>query len=490
MSKRGLVRDEPTLQSFRGIDDPPGGRRGDKMERSPSEMMKDDIDHPIVQCESFQPCVDDFMKNGPSADMDKLKDLAAEIASQHSNVDPRSLSKSLSSFGRLPSDMGSATFMNDASIQSFSSLVEFENPNKRNHSWQESVKDLISNQTMDELMHKEYKMHETSKEHKLSSKDWDINVSMESMLMQPFQKTSANGTPPIDASDVTNNIVTSVNMNQDQSNERKHSVDIRSVAIGRDTGGRMASYEMFKTTFALTPTSMSSFGASTPGSGFKDTPPGGMAMNKLAISDKRDFSQNSMNLDPVDLEPTPINLNPNLYASMAPGQQQITPQQMASMPPPANVMPQQMMIPQQMISMGHQPQMQMHGMHPPPPKPHGFIVPPKSHIKLNNETGNIDVQAIKDDDVLLERGGKGNHHKGSRYYRRLINERRRSYQDLPDAARAEKMNISLSIVLSLKASGARFIHKKAGMYMVMSDREARNKISQALREKKERVMLD
>ena len=97
---------------------------------------------------------------------------------------------------------------------------------------------------------------------------------------------------------------------------------------------------------------------------------------------------------------------------------------------------------------------------------------------------------ITDGDVLLERGGKGNHHKGSRYYRRLINERRESYQELPDASRAEKMAISLSVVMSCKAAGARFIHKKKGEYNVMSDREARNKISQALREKKERVMLD
>ena len=52
------------------------------------------------------------------------------------------------------------------------------------------------------------------------------------------------------------------------------------------------------------------------------------------------------------------------------------------------------------------------------------------------------------------------------------------------------MAISLSVVMSVKATGARFIHKKKGKYVIMSDREARNKISQALREKKERVMLD
>ena len=111
-------------------------------------------------------------------------------------------------------------------------------------------------------------------------------------------------------------------------------------------------------------------------------------------------------------------------------------------------------------------------------------------MKLSPETGVIQPHEIQDSDVLLERGGKGNHHRGSRYYRRLINERRQSYQDLPDSARAEKMSISLSVVMSLKASGARFIHKKKGRYVMMSDREARNKISQALREKKERVMLD
>eukprot|EP00543_Licmophora_paradoxa_P017700 CAMPEP_0202460448 /NCGR_PEP_ID=MMETSP1360-20130828/44018_1 /ASSEMBLY_ACC=CAM_ASM_000848 /TAXON_ID=515479 /ORGANISM="Licmophora paradoxa, Strain CCMP2313" /LENGTH=466 /DNA_ID=CAMNT_0049082107 /DNA_START=40 /DNA_END=1440 /DNA_ORIENTATION=- len=466
MSKRRLIRDEPTLNSFRATDENPRRAAG---ERTPSEMLKDDLDHPIVQCQSFQPCVDDFMANGPSADMDKLKDLAAEIASQHSNVDPRSLSKSLSSFGRLPSGSdigGSSTFLNDASVQSFSSLVEFEN--KRSQSWQESVKHLIENQTTDDLMHKEYKFQESSKEHKLSSKDWDISVNMESMLMQPGD----NVPDKADASDVTSDIVTSVKMNQDQSNERKHSVDIRSVAIGRDTDGRMASYELLKTTFNLTPTSLNTLH--------------GLPMNKLNIGQDRksEFSQNSMNLDPKDLEPTPIN-NMGAYGQ------------------PSNIHPQMMPPPPPVIS-GHNPYASV--VQPPGPMlsmpmgipkqpsipnaPTGFVVPPKSTIKLNNETGIIDAHAIKDDDVLLERGGKGNHHKGSRYYRRLINERRRSYQDLPDAARAEKMNISLSIVLSLKATGARFIHKKAGKYMVMSDREARNKISQALREKKERIMLD
>lgn len=103
----------------------------------------------------------------------------------------------------------------------------------------------------------------------------------------------------------------------------------------------------------------------------------------------------------------------------------------------------------------------------------------------------ISPSEIKDCDVLLARGGKGNHHQGSKHYRRLINEQRDFYQSLPDSERAKKKSISWNIVQHLKkTTGARFIHKKKGQYLIMTDQEARNKISQALREKNERVMLD
>ena len=69
---------------------------------------------------------------------------------------------------------------------------------------------------------------------------------------------------------------------------------------------------------------------------------------------------------------------------------------------------------------------------------------PMATMELGGGTGVIDHHESQDGDVLLERGGKGNHHKGSRYYRRLIHERCPSCQDLPDSARAEKMAISLS----------------------------------------------
>ena len=115
---------------------------------------------------------------------------------------------------------------------------------------------------------------------------------------------------------------------------------------------------------------------------------------------------------------------------------------------------------------------------------------PMATMELGGGTGVIDHHEIQDGDVLLECGGKGNHHKGSRYYHCLVHERCPSYQDLPDSARAEKMAISLSVVMSVKSTGARFIHKKKGHYIVMGDREVKNKISQELREKKERVMLD
>lgn len=126
-----------------------------------------------------------------------------------------------------------------------------------------------------------------------------------------------------------------------------------------------------------------------------------------------------------------------------------------------------------------------------PCKEHNMVnlVIPKSKVK---EASNIviDPSKITEVDVLLERGGKGNRHKGSKYYRRLINEHRERYQALPDTNKIEKMAISLSVVTKLKETGARFIHKKNGQYSIMNDRQARNKISQALREKNVRVMTD
>ena len=69
---------------------------------------------------------------------------------------------------------------------------------------------------------------------------------------------------------------------------------------------------------------------------------------------------------------------------------------------------------------------------------------PMATMELGGGTGVIDHHESQDGDVLLERGGKGNHHKGSRYYHRLIHEQCPSCQDLPDSARAEKMAISLT----------------------------------------------
>lgn len=120
----------------------------------------------------------------------------------------------------------------------------------------------------------------------------------------------------------------------------------------------------------------------------------------------------------------------------------------------------------------------------------GLLLPPRLKRKMHASTEVIDEANIQDKDVLLERGGRGNHHGGSKHYRRLINENRESYQILPNTAKTEKMAISVGIIKTLKDTGARFIHKKDGQYIIMNDREARNKISQALREKKIRVMLD
>jgi hypothetical protein len=116
------------------------------------------------------------------------------------------------------------------------------------------------------------------------------------------------------------------------------------------------------------------------------------------------------------------------------------------------------------VNYEHHHQQQQQTQHRPMTQSHAPVLPQTQDSNLlesyqdahNSPTGDADVllpYEITQGEVLLERGGK-------RYYRRLINERRESYQELPDASRAEKMAISLSVVMSVKATGARFIHKK------------------------------
>lgn len=523
MKHRMLKRDEMAYADLpeSGVRESSSGNRLGG--RQPSDMIQQELDTvPLFQTNTFKPALDEFLKNGPSSDVEKVKNLAAEIAAMSSQIDPTRLSTELDNtigignsrnFGPLRSgDLG-------FSINSFSSLVDFgdldaKSPQQRNMSWQKSVSELMPNEDKPENYHKEYKCYESGEKKRLTSKDWTID----------YQQNTTTFTPRDEAStELTNNVVTYVQLNDmDQGGEqqqrpvaqprperpesireRQMSVEINTANVGIDSEGRLGSYELVTTQLNMQPNGEFD-PVPLPPQGYQLKQP--QQQQQMFQQQQNNMHQQHNNFDQNNFMPGNNNGNyggppqqPNRdflrqqfqqqggglleqqfgqpqYQQDYQHQSQPYPQEQLSHPVPQLQRPPT--ISQQQQSIGSQ----IQGL--------GLVVPPRPAVKLANETGVIDPMNIQDGDVLLERGGKGNHHKGSKYYRRLINERRTSYQELPDSARAEKMAISLSVVMSVKATGARFIHKRKGQYIVMGDREARNKISQALREKKERVMLD
>ena len=85
-------------------------------------------------------------------------------------------------------------------------------------------------------------------------------------------------------------------------------------------------------------------------------------------------------------------------------------------------------------------------------------------------------------DVLFGRGGGTNHHAGNLRYRELINAHRQDYVQV--AIKSEKANVSRRVVKAIKAGNGRFLRKgEDGRWHEVSDKEAVDKASQALREK-------
>ena len=476
--------------------------------RQPSDLIQDQIEHPMMNLQNFKPALDEFLRNGPSSDVEKLKNLAVEIAAMNSRLDPSQLSTEIDHNFGLQSNQSQASQLGPQnfslsrenvgfSVNSFSSLVDFgdldTNKSRRESSWQQSVNELMPASGDAEKYHKEYKVYESNDAKRLTSKDWTINYSMNSQTFTPMNEAS---------SELTNNVVTYVQLNEmDEDDymqaprmarmtarpmylpddkrhmsERQMSVDIKTASIGIDNEGRLGSYELISTNLQ-------------------------MQQSPHAVQGNDQWDPVPLPPDGYRVEPSPD--HPGNYEHHTYGannhhqrnsgdyRQQTNDAVYHTFGQPAfNSFPVS-------YELHHHQQQQQQQM----PQSHGPIrsqtqdknvaesYQPERH-SLPGDAGVILPYEITQGDVLLERGGKGNHHKGSRYYRRLINERRESYQELPDSSRAEKMAISLSVVMSVKATGARFIHKKKGKYVIMSDREARNKISQALREKKERVMLD
>lgn len=85
-------------------------------------------------------------------------------------------------------------------------------------------------------------------------------------------------------------------------------------------------------------------------------------------------------------------------------------------------------------------------------------------------------------DVLSGRGGGTNQHEGNCYFRSLINKNREKYLR---AKKNDKPFISLSIVSAIRQRNGRFLKKneKCGLWFEIGDSAAREKTSQALRQR-------
>lgn len=92
------------------------------------------------------------------------------------------------------------------------------------------------------------------------------------------------------------------------------------------------------------------------------------------------------------------------------------------------------------------------------------------------------IAVFNDNDVLSGRGGGTNVHPGNRTFRDLINLHRRAYLK---ARKNDKPAISRAIVRTIRDSNGRFLKKdeKTGLWFEVGDDAAREKTSQALRQR-------
>ena len=96
----------------------------------------------------------------------------------------------------------------------------------------------------------------------------------------------------------------------------------------------------------------------------------------------------------------------------------------------------------------------------------------------NNLT--MDDFGVSDKDILLGRGGVTNSHIGNKNFRTLVRQSQREYLV---AAKLDKANIAMDIVKEVISSGGRFLHEKGDRWVEVTPEKAREKTSQALREK-------
>jgi hypothetical protein len=124
-----------------------------------------------------------------------------------------------------------------------------------------------------------------------------------------------------------------------------------------------------------------------------------------------------------------------------------------------------------------------------------IIQPPPLNLELkltdddNDSTAPAPVSASKegmsyfaDNDVLSGRGGGTNVHPGNRNFRDLINLHRRAYLK---ARKNDKPAISRAIVRAIRETTGKFLKKdeKSGLWFEIGDDAAREKTSQALRQR-------
>lgn len=104
--------------------------------------------------------------------------------------------------------------------------------------------------------------------------------------------------------------------------------------------------------------------------------------------------------------------------------------------------------------------------------------PRKKIVPVNKK-----YMTFTDDDVLMGRGGKSNHHKGNIRYRREIERLQEQYKETGD--KDEKTSISEQLVTLIQSYGGNFLEKDEHGWYVIDDVIARRKASQALREDKD-----
>jgi hypothetical protein len=101
-------------------------------------------------------------------------------------------------------------------------------------------------------------------------------------------------------------------------------------------------------------------------------------------------------------------------------------------------------------------------------------------------------ESVGEWDVLCGRGGESNNFIGNRKYRKMVNERKPAYREIPVKNRKAKTAFVRAIVQHVNNCGGRFVDldERSGKYYVVTMDKARKKTSQALRETKELKWLD